>query len=103
MHRSLLVLVLIHGSKTILWKERERSRIKAVQMDNLRGLLGIRRMDRVPNAQIRELCGVKKGLDERIDEGILQWSSHVVRMESDRIAKRVYVEECAGSLSVGRT
>ena len=40
-------------------------------MDNLRGLLGIRRMDWVPNAQIRELCRVKKGQDERIDEGML--------------------------------
>ena len=38
-------------------------------MDNLRGLLGIRSMDKVPNARIRELCGVRKGLDERIDEG----------------------------------
>ena len=42
-------------------------------MDNLRGLLGIKRMDRVPNAQIRELCGVRKGLDERIDEAIQGW------------------------------
>ena len=40
-------------------------------MDNLRGLLGIRRMDRVLNAWIRELCGVRKGLGERIDEGVL--------------------------------
>ena len=40
-------------------------------MDNLRGLLGIRRIDRVPNARIRELYGVKKSLDERIDEGVL--------------------------------
>ena len=36
-------------------------------MDNLRGLLGIRRMDRVSNALIRELYGVKRGLDERIN------------------------------------
>ena len=28
---------------------------------------GIRRMDSVPNAPIRALCGVTKGLDERID------------------------------------
>ena len=40
-------------------------------MDNLRGLLGIRKMDRVPNARIKEICGVKKSLDERIDEGVL--------------------------------
>ena len=66
------------------------SRIRAVQMDSLRGLLDIRRMDRVPNTRIRELCGVMKGLDERIDEGVLRWFVHVERMESDR-AKRVYV------------
>ena len=71
-------------------------------MDNLRGLLGIRRMDRAPNAWIRQLCGVKKGLDERIDEGVLRWFDHVKRMERDRIPKRVYGRECAGSRSVGR-
>ena len=32
----------------VLWRENEKSRIRAVQ--------------------IKELCGVKKGLDERIDE-----------------------------------
>ena len=66
-----------------------RYRIKAVQIDNLGGLLGIRRMDRVLNACIRELCIVKKGLDERIDEGLLRWFSYVERMKRDRIARRV--------------
>ena len=41
-------------------------------------------MDRVPNAQIRKLCGVTKGVNERIDEGVL------------------YVRECVGSCSLGR-
>ena len=87
--------VLMYGSETMLWKEEKRSRIKTVQMDNFRGLLGTRRMDRVPNAWIRQLCVVKKGLDEKINEGMLQWFSHVV-------AKRVYVGECVGSRTVGR-
>ena len=74
----------------------------AVQMVNLRGLLSIRRMDRILNSWIRELCGVRKGLDERID-GVLGWFGHVERMESDKIAKRVYVGERAFSRSeVGR-
>ena len=51
-------------------------------MDNLRGLMGIRRMDRVPDVQVRELCGVRKGPDE----GFLRWFGHVERMEKDRIA-----------------
>ena len=66
-------------------------------MDKIRSLLGIRRMDRVPNARIRELCGMAKGVDERIEEGVLPWFSHVERMENDRIAKRLYVGEFAGS------
>ena len=65
-------------------------------MDNSRGLLGIRRMDRVSNSRIRELCGVKKGLDERIDEDILRWFGQVERMEKVRIVNRVYVAECTG-------
>ena len=63
LYETLLVPVLTYGSETILWKkEKERSKIMAVRMDNSRGLLGIWRMDRVLNAWIRELCGVRKGL-----------------------------------------
>ena len=51
-------------------------------MDNLRGLVGIRRMDKVLNAQIRELCGMTKGVDERIDGGVLWWFGQGERMES---------------------
>ena len=53
----------------MIWKE--KSRIRTFQKDNLRGLLGIRRMDSMLNMQIRELCRVKKGLDESICEHIL--------------------------------
>ena len=56
MHETLFVPVLTYGSETMLWKEKERSRIRAVQMDNLRGLLGVRRIGRFPNARIKELC-----------------------------------------------
>ena len=42
-----------------------------------------------------------KGVDKRIDDGVLQWFNHMERMENDRIAKRVYVRECADSHSVG--
>ena len=58
-------------------------------MVNLRGLLGIRRIDRVPNARIRELCGGKKSRDERIDEGVLRWLTHVERMERGMNDRRV--------------
>ena len=39
--------------------------------DNLKGLLGIWRRDRVLNARIRELCGGKE-IDERIDKDVFR-------------------------------
>ena len=95
LEESLLVPVHMYGSETMIWREKERSRIRAVQMD-------MRRMNEVPNAQIRQLCGVTKGIDEKIDEGVLQWFCHVERMENGMITKRVYVGECASSRSMGR-
>ena len=55
-------------AETVLWKE--KSRIRAVQRDNLRGLLGISMIDRVPNARIRQFCRVTKEVDEKIAEGV---------------------------------
>ena len=46
-------------------------------MDNLKGLMEIRRMNRVPNERKRKLFGVSNGVDEKIDEGVFWWFSHV--------------------------
>ena len=71
-----LVAVVLYGSEKMIWRVKERSRVRAVQMDNLRSLLGIRRMDRVPSVWIRELCRV----DERFDKSILHWFGLIERM-----------------------
>ena len=69
--------VLMYVNETMIWKEMYRSRIWVVVMDNLRGLLGIRRMEKVLNTQIRELCGVvkavAKGLMEVFFDGLAMW------------------------------
>ena len=64
LQESLLEPVLTYGSKTMIWREKERSRIWDVKMDNLRGLLGIRKLDKVPKAWIRQLCEVTKGVNK---------------------------------------
>ena len=40
-------------------------------------LIDIRRKDKLLNARLRKLCRVTKGVDEKIDEGDLQWFHHV--------------------------
>ena len=57
-------------------------------------------MDKIPNVRIRQLCGMRKAVDENIDEGVLRWFGHVERIENGRIVKRVYVGDCASSRSL---
>ena len=40
LHENFLVPILMYGTEIMLWKEKERSRIRGVHMDRLRGLLG---------------------------------------------------------------
>ena len=88
-----MVLRQLYGSR--------RSRIRDVQIDNLGDLYGIRKIDRVPDVWITEFY-VTEGVDERNDESIVQWFSHIERMGNDRITIRIYVGKCMGSRSVGR-
>ena len=46
------------------WREKGKSRIRAVKMGNLRGLVDIKRIDRMMNAQVTELCGLKKRVND---------------------------------------
>ena len=48
------------------------------------------------------MCGVAKGVEGKINEGVLQWFGHMEKMDKDRFAKRGYVGNCASSRSVGR-
>ena len=58
--------------ETIIWRGKERSRIRAV---------------------IRELCRIAKGVDVSIDESVL-WFGHIKRM--------MFVEECVGNCLLGQ-
>ena len=55
--------------------------------------MGIRRLDKIPNARIREFCRMMKAVDEKNGEGVLRWFGYVGRMENNRISKRVHVGE----------
>jgi len=102
LHEGMLLPVLLYGSETMVWNKKYRSKVQCVQMDNLRGVLGVRRIDKERNERIREWCGVKKGVNERINESMLRWFGHVERMNESRLVKRMYSGECVGNRPAGR-
>ena len=65
------------------------------------GLLGQPKDRGLEEAGIRNLMA-EEDWPVWIEEDVLHWFSHVERMENDRIAKRLYVGEFAGSSSAGQ-
>src|SRR5678815_335511 len=93
----------MYSSESMVWNKRYRSKVQCVQMDNLRSVLGVRRIDKMRNERIGELCGAKKRVNERINESTLRLFGHVERMNDSRLVKRMYSCECVGNRPAKRT
>ena len=52
--KSLLVHSLLYGNEVMVWKQKYRSKVQTVEMDNLRGMLGVRGIDKMRNELFRE-------------------------------------------------
>ena len=80
----------------------EKRKIDIFEMMCLRNICGIRRVDRVRNAIIRERCGCELSLLERIERSVLKRFGHVERMGEERLVKRVYHANVDGNRGRGR-
>lgn len=43
----------MYGNEIMVWKEKEKSKIIAVQMDKVRTIIGVRRSNRIRNKRMR--------------------------------------------------
>ena len=88
---------LLYGCEGWMLKVHERKRMEAVEMNCLRNICGLRRIDGVPNVEIRR-CGKNVCVRQRIDQGVLlvRWFGHIERMGDEWMAKRVYEPNVRG-------
>src|SRR5678816_4114129 len=52
LHEGMLLPVLMYSSETMVWNKRYRSKSQSAQMDNLRGVLGVKRIDKMRNEPV---------------------------------------------------
>ena len=102
MYEGIIELSLLYGCETWVLNVRDRERMEAVEMNCLRNICGLRRIDRVPNVEIRRMCGKNVSVSQRMDQGVLRWFGHVERMRNERLVKRVYDPEVRGVRRRGR-
>ena len=60
LHEKVLVTTLMYESECMTWKNKERWRIQAVQMDNLRGMIGVKRKDKMKMRKLGKSLEFKK-------------------------------------------
>ena len=79
----------------------ERRKVNVLEMKCLRSLVGVSRMDRVRNGEVRNRAGIERELASRADRRVLRWFGHVERMDEFRMTRRVLMAELSGGGNEG--
>ena len=93
-----IVPTVLYGAEAWGMRSAEKRKVNGLEMKCLRSLVGVSRMDRVRNEEVRRRAGIERELASRADQRVLRWFGHVERMDEYRMARRVLMAE----VSVGR-
>ena len=71
----------------------ERRKLNVLEMKCLRSLVGVSRMDRVRNEEVRRRAGIEMELASSADQRLLRWFGHVERLDDYRMARMLLMAE----------
>ena len=83
----------LYGAEAWGMRSAERRKVNVLEMKCLRSLVGVSRMDRVRNEDLRRRARIERQLASRADQRVLRWSGHVERMGEYRMARMVLMAE----------
>ena len=92
----------LYGADAWGMRSAERRKVNVLEMKCLRSLVGVSRMDRVRNEEVRRRAGIQRELASRTDQRVLRWFGHVERMDEHHMARRVLTAEVSGGRERGR-
>ena len=88
-YSTVFLPTLMYGSENWTLSERQEQRVVATQMKYIRRVLGVTRMDKIPNETLRGMVNIPNILRE-IERRKLGWFGHLVRMEAGKPAKVIW-------------
>ena len=80
----------------------ERRKVNVLEMKCLRSLVGVWRMDRVRNEEVRMRAGIEMELASKGYHRVFRWFGHVERMDDYRMVRRVLMTEVGRGRVRGR-
>ena len=102
LYKGVILPTALYGAEAWGMRSAERRKVNVLEMKCLRSLVGVSRMDRVRNEEVRRRAGIERELASRADRRVLRWFRHVERMDDYRMARRVVMAEVGGGRVRGR-
>ena len=100
---GVIVPTALYAAEAWGMRSAERRKVNVLEMKCLRSLVGVSRMDRVRNEEVRNRAGIERELATRADQRVLRWFGHWKEWMSIRImARRVLMAEVGGGRVRGR-
>ena len=63
----------LYGAEAWFTRSAERRKVNVLEMRYLRSFVGVSRMDRVRNEEVRRRAGIERELASRADQRVLRW------------------------------
>ena len=80
----------------------EKRKVIVLEMKCLGSLVGVSRMDKVGNEEVRMRARIERELASRADQRVLRWFGHVERKDEYLMTRRVLMAEVSGERARGR-
>ena len=96
LYEGVIVPMALYGAEAWGMRSAERRKVNVLELKCLRNLVGVSRMDRVRNEEVRRRAGIERELASRADQRVLRWFGHVERMDEYHMASRVLMAEVVG-------
>ncbi|KAK3568622.1 hypothetical protein QTP86_010800 [Hemibagrus guttatus] len=100
-YRTAVRPAMLYGLETVSLRKRQESELEVAELKMLRFSMGVTRLDRIRNENIRGTAHVVR-LGDKVREARLRWFGHVQRRESEYIGRRMLDMELPGRRQRGR-
>ena len=80
LYEGVIIPRALYGARERDMRSAERRKVNILDMKCLRSLVGVLRMDRVRNKEVRRRAGIESELASRADQRVLRFFGHVERM-----------------------
>ena len=102
LYKALILPIATYASETWTVKGEDAHKLEVFEMRCLRAILGVTRLHRIPNEQIRKILNISNTISEIVRNKRLRWFGHVTRRPDESLVYQAYNQDFPNPRPKGR-